>query len=91
MKKFEETKAITNIVRPKHHRFARSSENIAIISESTAGDPNVSIPCRSQELGLSYGILWHILHLDLHLHPYEVQVMPQLKTADHSQRRRYVE
>ena len=25
-----------------HHRFARSAENIAIVSESVAEDPNVS-------------------------------------------------
>ena len=44
MKKFEETGVVTNIERPVHHRFARSAENIAIISESVAEDPNVSIP-----------------------------------------------
>jgi hypothetical protein len=91
VKKFEETGAVTNIVRPVHHRFARSAENIAAVSESVAEDPNVSIPRRSQELGLSYGTLWRILHLDLHLHPYKVQLTQQLKPADHSQRRRYVE
>ena len=54
MKKFKETGVITNIERPVHHRFARSAENIAIVSESVAEDPNASIPRRSQELGLSY-------------------------------------
>ena len=39
------------------NRFARSAKNIAIVSESVAGYPNVSIPRRSQELGLSYGTL----------------------------------
>ena len=73
------------------HCFVRSAENIAIVSESVAEDPNVSIPRRSQELGLSYGILWRILHLDLHLHPYKVQLRQQLKPVDHSKRRRYVE
>ena len=34
VKKFEETKVLTNIERPAHHRFARSAENVAIISES---------------------------------------------------------
>ena len=66
-----------------HYRFFRSAENIAIVSESVAKNPNVSIHCRSQELG-------RILHLDLHLHPYKVQVTQQLKPADHSQCRRYV-
>ena len=74
VKKFEDTVVVTNIKRPVHHCFTRSSTNIAILSESVAKDPNVSIPCRSQELELSYGKLWHILHLDLHLHSYKVQL-----------------
>ena len=36
------------------HRFARSAENIAIVSESNAEDPNVLIHRRSHELGLVY-------------------------------------
>ena len=51
----------------------------------------MSIPRGSQELGLSYGTLRRILHLDLHLPPYKVQQTQLLKPADHSQRRRYVE
>ena len=57
VKKFEETGMVTNIERPVHHRFACSAINIAIVSESAGEDPNVSIPCRPQELGLSCGIL----------------------------------
>ena len=81
MKKFEE---------PVHQRFARSAENIAIVSESVAEDPNVYIPRCFLELGLSYGILWCIVHLGLHLHPYKVQITRRLKPADHSQCHRYV-
>ena len=72
VKKFEKTGMVTNIERPMHHRFTRSDENIAIVSENVAKHPNVSIPRRSQELGLSCDTLWHILHLDLH--SYEVQL-----------------
>ena len=82
---------VTNIERPEHHRFARSAEDIAIASESIAEDPNMTIPRRPQELGLLFGTLWRILHLDLHLHPYKVQLTQKLKRADHSQRRRYGE
>ena len=31
------------------------------------------------------------MHLELHLHPYKIQLAQQLKPADHSHRRRYVE
>ena len=49
VRKFEETGVITNIERPVHHRLSRSAQNIAIVNESIAKDPNVSIPRRSQE------------------------------------------
>ena len=91
MKKLEKTRVVTNIERYMYHRFARSAENFAIVSESVAEDPNVSIPRRSQELRPSYTTLWRILHLDLHLYPYIVQLTQQLKLTDHSQRRRYIE
>ena len=41
VKKFEESGVVTNIERPVHHRFARSAEIIAIVSESIAEDPIV--------------------------------------------------
>ena len=74
-----------------HHRFVRSAENIAIVSESVIEDQNVSIPRRSQDLGLPYGTLSHILLLDPHLHLYKAQLTQQLKPADHSQHYRRVE
>ena len=75
---------VTNIERLVHYCFARSTENISIVSENVVSNSNVWIPLRSRELGLSYGTLWRILHLDLRLHPYEVQLTQQLKLADHS-------
>ena len=40
---------------------------------------------------MSYGTLWHNLHLGLHLHPFKVQLMHRLEPADHLQCHRYVE
>ena len=91
VKKFKETGVVTNIERPVHHRFACSAENVANVSESFADDPNVLIPRRSQESGLSYSTLGHILRLDLHLHPYKIKLTQELKPTDHSQRCRYVQ
>ena len=39
------------------------AENIAIVSKSVAEDPNMSIPHRSQVLGLPYGVLWRIFNV----------------------------
>ena len=57
VRKFEETGMVKNIERPVHHSYALSVENVAIVIESVAVESNVSIPRRSQELGLSYGTL----------------------------------
>ena len=38
MEKFEESGEGTNIKRPVRHRFARSAENLAIVSKSVAND-----------------------------------------------------
>ena len=54
VKKFKKTGVFTDSQRPVHHRFARSLENITIVSKSIAEDPNVSISCRSQEFGPSF-------------------------------------
>ena len=56
VKKFEETGMIADIEAPLRHCFVRYAENIAIVSESVAEDPNVAIPRRSQVLGLSTSI-----------------------------------
>ena len=45
---------VTNIEKPVHHRFSRSTEKIAIVSESVAEGSNLSIHRRTQELRLSY-------------------------------------
>ena len=47
MNKFEEAGVVTNIERPMYHRVACAAENIAIVSERVADDPNLSIPRRS--------------------------------------------
>ena len=43
MKKLEEPGVVTNIESPVYNLFARSAENIAIVSENNAEDPNVPI------------------------------------------------
>ena len=50
VKKFEEAELLTNIERPVHYRFTRSAENVAIWRPE---NPNVAIPRRPLELGLS--------------------------------------
>src|ERR1700743_1971165 len=66
---FERTFSLHNVHVPIRQRTARSDENIAVVQASVAEDRNLSIPRRSQELGLSQTTTWRILRKDLGLHP----------------------
>ena len=72
MQAIDKIGVVPNIERPVHLRFVRSAENIAIVTESIAENPNISILSLPQKLGLSCGTLWRILHLNLQLHIYKV-------------------
>ncbi|CAH2099714.1 unnamed protein product [Euphydryas editha] len=89
VRKFEETGSVTD--GPRHNRNECSTANIAAVSESVEEHQNLSITKRAQHLGLFYGTLWRILHLDLHLHPYKIQLKQELKPADHAMRRTYAD
>ena len=66
MKKFEKIGVVTDIERYVRRRFTKK---YCYCKEGIAEDPNVLIPRRYQELGLSCCTLRIILHLDLHLIP----------------------
>lgn len=54
-------------------------------------DLNLSIPRRPQYLGLSYGTICLILHLNLHLHSNKVQLTEELEPAAHKLLRTYAD
>ncbi|CAK1588653.1 unnamed protein product [Parnassius mnemosyne] len=86
--KFESTGSVQNVPTPTRVRPGRSTENIAAVCHSVEEDPNLSIPQRSQQLGLSKTTTWRILHKDLALKHYKVQLVQELKLTDHLHRRR---
>ena len=72
-------------------RTVRTEENIASVSESVAEDREMSIRCRSQQLGLCYSTTWKILRKDLGVKPYKIQLVQELKPNDLPQRRIFSE
>ena len=58
-------------------------ENIAAVAESVCEAPSTSIHRRSQEFNISETSLKRILHKDLGMTPYKVQLAQQLKPIDH--------
>ena len=71
-------------------RRARTPANIASVAHSVEENPGLSIPHRSLELGVSQTTLHRILHKNLCLKAYKVQLTQELKPADHQQRRVFV-
>lgn len=88
--RFEETGSVEGRRPYQHARPARTRENVAAVSESVREGPTTSTRRRSQQLGISDTTLRRILHIDLHLHPYKIQLTQELKPADHQQRRVFV-
>ena len=64
----------------------RTPENIAALAESVCESPSASIHCRSQQLNISKTLLRRILHKDLGMTPYKVQLVQELKPIDHLMR-----
>ena len=52
--------------------------------DSVVEDHRISITRCSQQLGIPQTTLWWILHKDLALKPYKIQLMQELKPLDHS-------
>ena len=82
VKKLKETVGIL-IDKPKRAKAktVRTPKNIAAVAENVCEAPSVSIQRRSQQL--------NILHKDLGMTRYKVQLVQELKPIDHSMRFRF--
>ena len=89
--KFESSGTVTDTIVPVRQRNARSEANIAAVNESVHENPNLSVPRRSQELGISQTSIWRILRKNLGLRPHKIQLTQELKSNDHSLRRRFTD
>ena len=87
--KFYRTGSVHDLPRSGRPRTGRSTENIAAVSESVRESPSASVRHRAQELAISKTSVHQILRIDLHLHPYKVQLTQQLNIQDHRQRREF--
>src|SRR5215469_12205854 len=91
VQKFWQTGSVGDLKAPVHARTARTAENIAAVRDSVAVKPSTSTRRRAQQLHLSRSSLMTIMHKDLHLHAYKVQLTQELKPLDHLKRRQWSE
>ena len=79
------------IYKPKREKTKtlHTPENSAAVAKSVRKAPSTSIQRRSQQLNLSEISLQQILHKDLDMTPYKVQLVQELDPIDHPVRFRF--
>lgn len=83
LKKLRETGTIIDKPTRDKPKTVRTTENIAAVAESVRESPGTSVKHRSQQLNISKSSLRRILHKDLGMTPYKVQLVQELKPRDH--------
>ena len=70
----------------KSQNTVRTPENNTAVAESVRERPSISIHRRSQQLNISETSIKRILHKDLGITPYKIQLVQELKPIDHPMR-----
>ncbi|CAI6366289.1 unnamed protein product [Macrosiphum euphorbiae] len=91
MLKFKQTGSVQDVKTPTRQRSRRSRLNQAIVFDSVLTSPTTSLRRRSQQLAIPLSSLYRIMKIDLHLHPYKLQLTQELKAGDRGKRRQFVE
>ena len=91
VKKFEQTGSTTNIKQTGRPRSRRCEENIRKIEISVKNDPESSTRKRSAAVAIPRTSLRRILHLDLKLHPYKLQIVQEMKPNDYIERKLFAD
>lgn len=87
--KFMNSGNVNNASHSSRQRTRRSDENIEAVRASVEADPRTSSYHRSQELGIARTTLRRIIHSDLKMFPYKIQIAQKLNPADYPRRLDY--
>ena len=86
MKKVKETGTLTDKPKREKPKTVGTPENIAAVVESVCEAPSTSLHRRPQQLNISETSLRRILHKDLGMTPYKVELVQELKPIGHPMR-----
>ncbi|KAL7723793.1 hypothetical protein ACLKA6_000408 [Drosophila palustris] len=87
--KFVNSGNVSNANHSSRQRTRRSDENIEAVRASIEADPRTSSYHRSQELGIARTTLRRIIHGDLKVYPYKIQMAQKLNPDDYTRRLQY--
>ena len=91
VKRVRETGSLLDKTTRVRTRPVRSTENIAAVAQSVREQTSTSTRHRSQELNISRTSLRRILHKELGMNAYKVQLVQELKPHDHPMRFRFAQ
>jgi transposase len=91
MTKFKTTGSAATAKSPGRNRSRRTEQQIAVVRDSVTLSPGKSIRRRSQQLGIPTTSLHRILHKDLHMSAYKIQLTQHLQPPDHGRRRQFAD
>ena len=91
IQKFETTGNVSDSKHPSKNTNIINAETLECVLQSVTENPETSVRRRSQELGLSYGTTWNILHRSLKLKAYKIQLTQELQPNDHELRRKFAD
>ena len=89
MKTVKETGILNDKPKREKPKTVHTPENIAAVAESMCEVSSKSIHRRSQQLNISETLLKRILHKDLGMTPYKLQLVQELQPIDHTMRFRF--
>ena len=89
MKKVKEASILIDKPKGEKPKTVHTLENIAAVAESMCKATSASIHRRSQQLNISETSLRRILHKDLCMTSYKVQLVQELYPIDHTMRFRF--
>ena len=89
VKKVKETGILIDKPKREKPKTVHTPENIAAVAESVCEASSTSIHRHSQQLNISETSLRRVLHKNLGMTPYKVQLVQTLKPIDHPMRFRF--
>jgi len=90
IRNFVETGSTLEKPKSGRPRSSRTVENVESVNLSVHDNPNLSIRKRASALNVHRSTVHRILHKDLKMHPYKIQLVQELKPQDANQRLDFV-
>ena len=88
VKRFRQQGSVSDLPQTGRQRSVRTAENVSLVEDSIAENPDTSTRRRATQIGMSRRLLQRILR-ELHLFPYQIQMVQALQPTNLQSRLAY--